>query len=703
MGIIILIFGALLANSLHRTYGSPMLPNMTLETREVKNIHFRRLGTIAGATALGHIAMIIDTTEHEKFMRDLCSLPEVALNRNLSKALDRTVRDMWIHCKVKEIALSERRAIWFNEYADLSPNSEALSKVKRGRREINFVTQCEDWPRFHCHTREKRQLGFLVGMGLGAGVASIFSSLFSSGDIDGLIADQKVNVRVLQSHETRLGINEHSIRLLNLTLSKTLAVMQEIRHEQLWEQYIIQLMVVMQSGYDEVERLIRGMNSLSTNRLSPDLVKSEPLLKALLKLKGGMGSEGYNLGLSVYEELYRCDTSHMVYHNGTLVIVVHLPAYKSENKMTLYKYVPVPTIIPEKQNIERLVITPSPEAGYFAITDNMAQYKTFGNSELSECQVLGDMYFCPNNNVMKRDITKSCLMGLFRSSSKVIQENCHWVLVNPDDFAVQIDATWFIVYLSQEADIKLSCSEDSVSQKIKGVQMVKVPGACVLYADSFTLHGQRNFSVSTTFFLEKHVEVLSVLAEGTDVAEAELGQMLTDLGLVGTRQHLHVRNLRNLYAAHLKRWSWDVGIKSSITIIFFVVVTCIVVYAVIKFRSVNRRRHGENREQLVTFRTQPEEIHMGQRRGVFSRREEAPRDSLRVQVDPDESAYVYGGLYDDSDPEEILSVREAEVQRKKATKSRSAEHFDYLRRMREKSGLDEAERKTLPPDEKSTI
>jgi hypothetical protein len=59
-----------------------------------------------------------------------------------------------------------------------------------------------------------------------------------------------------------------------------------------------------------------------------------------------MQREGYELGLETMDNIFRCQTSHLVWDNGTLSIYLHIPAYKIGSRLQLLEHVPVPLILP---------------------------------------------------------------------------------------------------------------------------------------------------------------------------------------------------------------------------------------------------------------------------------------------------------------------------------------------------------------------
>jgi hypothetical protein len=47
------------------------------------------------------------------------------------------------------------------------------------------------------------------------------------------------------------------------------------------------------------------------------------------------------------DDIFRSETSHLVWNNGTLNIYLHIPAYKIDSRLQLLEHIPVPLILPE--------------------------------------------------------------------------------------------------------------------------------------------------------------------------------------------------------------------------------------------------------------------------------------------------------------------------------------------------------------------
>jgi hypothetical protein len=155
-----------------------------------------------------------------------------------------------------------------------------------------------------------------------------------------LSAAQDVNVQILQEHETRLSVNTRSIELINSTVLRMGKKVAELSNDLSTDKLILQLGFTLDLVFKDSSRILRGMNALADNRLSPDFVKTSKMTTALLRLENSMQREGYELGLETFDDIFCCQTSTLVWANRTLNIYLHIPAYKTDSRLRLLEHIP---------------------------------------------------------------------------------------------------------------------------------------------------------------------------------------------------------------------------------------------------------------------------------------------------------------------------------------------------------------------------
>jgi hypothetical protein len=294
---------------------------LNLEIEEASNLHFRHIGDVAGTVGMAHVLMTVNITQHLALMKQLCTLPKhVHRVDKLLLEQSNLIDTLESHCRTLLGALIEREAVWFNRF-----NSQR-NRMARTTMDNEECTNPHPLAMQSSAFRVKRQA--VVGAFLVLGLVAATSSIYSAMQLAALSAAQEVNVQILQEHETRLSVNERSIALINSTVLRMGKKVAELSDSLGTDVLILQLGFTLDSVFEDSTRILRGLNALADHRLSPDFVKTSKMTEALLQLENSMQREGYKLGLETMNDIFRCDTSHLVWDNGTLNIYLHIPAYK---------------------------------------------------------------------------------------------------------------------------------------------------------------------------------------------------------------------------------------------------------------------------------------------------------------------------------------------------------------------------------------
>ena len=78
--------------------------------------------------------------------------------------------------------------------------------------------------------------------------------------------------------------------------------------------------------------------------------------KALDTLHRKVSEYGYILSTNKAQEALQGMTSFVAYKNGKLIVLLHVPIYKTQSALFLYRYVPTPSIT--TKNETTLIINP---------------------------------------------------------------------------------------------------------------------------------------------------------------------------------------------------------------------------------------------------------------------------------------------------------------------------------------------------------
>jgi hypothetical protein len=273
---------------------------------------------------MAHIIMTVNITQHLALMKQLCTLPpHVHRVDSLSLEQANLIKTLESHYCTLLGALIKREAVWFNRF-----NSQR-NRMVRSIMDNKECTNPHSLAMQSSAFRLKQQ--GVVGTFLVLGLVAAASSIYSAMQLAALSAAQDVNVQILQEHETQLSVNEGSIALINSTILRMVKKVAKLSDSLGTDELILQLGFTLDSVFEDSTRIMRGLNALADHRLSPDFVKTSKMTEALLMLENSSQREGYKLGLETMDNIFRCETSHLVWNNGTLKIYLHIPTYKIDS------------------------------------------------------------------------------------------------------------------------------------------------------------------------------------------------------------------------------------------------------------------------------------------------------------------------------------------------------------------------------------
>ena len=523
-----------------------------IELHQTEDSHFRQIGRISGTTGMAHLILKVDFEDNFKFLDELCDLPQQLIQRHRifkEKASKRMVSTITTHCEILKDTVREQRMLWNNPH---NWNSGSLAATT---------------------IRNKRQA---VGMAI-MGLIAAGGALFQWHELHSIANRQDKLTLVIKDHETRLKLDERSIDEIDRTVNALSLQVKGEGDRVIRDETMFVVKATLDTAYAESQRIIRGVNTLANNRLSPDLIKTQELIKAVETIRINLRSEGYELGISQYQEVFACETSHLIFDNGTLIIMVHLPAQQKNSQMKLYEYSGIPWSLPQLD----MSVSLSTRHQLLAVNEDESLFKVIDATMLDRCPKIGDVYFCPNANVYDRRVKEECLMNLFTSNMEGISKNCPWKAAPSKDAVLQLNAHSFLLYHATKTGVRLICpSQPEELDTFQGVRILTVPKACRAYTDSFVMDGQSELTFRAESFSARPLNWTSVLGQ-LDFTPSSFSVALTRLRSAGHSKDLTVDEIRRKEdeSTSWTRFSWTVGISTVgilVTITIWISLRCCV-------------------------------------------------------------------------------------------------------------------------------
>lgn len=455
--------------------------------------------------------------------------------------------------------------------------------------------------------RVKRQWvigGILAGMG----IVALGSWLFGPKELASIAVDTSADpttIRLLQEHETRVTVNERSIKLLEQTVKK---YQGELKSAYAETQAAFALLLVFQEASKEFDRVLSGMAKLSTHRLAPELVKMDFLRKVLTEMAGHARAKQLKLITEDVADLFYMDTSHLCFANGTIRIIVHVPVYQERSMLEVYEYIRAPMQLPDSEKY----IQPEPSRPILAVSKDKTLYREVTKDDLQLCRKIRQYYWCDNENHYRPANKGSCLFSLFRAKPGEIRENCKFSVGPQGDSLVQLDADEFVLYQSEYGTLDRYCDGQKTSRNFRGLVRVRLAAGCRAVTSQYVFDG--SYSLTSGIHPISSMAInMSALLHLDLKHKVKTLDNLGLLRLVGSKQGLNIKDIESLYKTQTALYHISWGL--AVTFVIIIVSICCICY--LRCRHF-RKRAAQDEESVFArffrfpwFRQDREMVEMG--------------------------------------------------------------------------------------------
>ena len=334
--------------------------------------------------------------------------------------------------------------------------------------------------------REVRQVvvgSIIAAVGVMTSLVSIFTSnelmsMSSADDTDNELIDNSNNIiKTLQSHENAINRNEDAIKEMKENIDK---LENTISLEKRVTDAYIGLFAIKLFGAtttQHLERMQDGLYQLLKNRLSPKLVPLTKLQPIISKLRSTARKRGYELGINSPSDVYMCQTSFVAYETGQLVVLSHIPMYKTKHLMKLLEYQPTPIILSNQTQQQLFIKPPKP---IIAVDEDLTLYSVYTEEEIyHDCWAIHNTHYCKNKNILTRVSHVDCTLALYKKDKKTIRERCSLEVSAPHEVIIQLNSTSFYTYTPNQTDLFINC-HGSKQEKIRivGFNIISLTPGC---------------------------------------------------------------------------------------------------------------------------------------------------------------------------------------------------------------------------------
>jgi len=512
--------------------------------------HLEPLGTMAGTMGYGHMVFDYNITKFITEIEETCF----------------HVRHMWGGKWAPRNAGERRRE---KMTTALAAECHLLLRDVEEYRQIWFLPRGATSSFSVFVTRPVRQV-FILGAIAGAAIVSVFSSLFSgsflsllSGQVDSQTA---TTVSILQQDEIRLTTAEHTEKMLNESILILAKTEEGIRNELGATGAMVLALTAFSTRLSEFRRIFGCLQGLTVNQISPQLFNVTALPTALHNLQTKLHARDYHLALEQIPDLFKCDASYISFNTGIIRIFLHIPAYRRDTIMQVYRFIPIPFELPDYEGDEHFTMS-RPARNILAVSDDEADFKILSDAKWASCKAFLGIFYCEGENLYRKGSSANCLMAVYKKDVHDIHQHCRFALSPTKNFALEISSNSVIIFHDKMNEIRLDCFHPRRTEKssFKGLRKITIPPACRLNGNHFMFDSAVEVYLKPSILTDSFFNISTMFAE-TDMPDDDMREVYHLLAQAGSKEGLTFANIAAKYKAsrHQSLLNWGFGSFSTI-------------------------------------------------------------------------------------------------------------------------------------------
>ena len=219
-------------------------------------------------------------------------------------------------------------------------------------------------------------------------------------------------------------------------------------------------------------------------------------------------------------DYFQLETSY-IHTDDQLLIFIHVPCSSLNNIFTLYKYIPFPfpcfptsdSLNPSPSTIQEIVnlehhVAPSQPTGLMVKADSdliaigksengKRFYVILTSADLDACYSRSHTYICEHHQVVRSDMSGTCLGSLFIQDPEGIEGNCRIERRPLREKVYQLSPTDHLVYTPAPITTQIQCRNGSYFPlKLKDTSRISVPHGCSVELTNHSIHSDFTLRIS---------------------------------------------------------------------------------------------------------------------------------------------------------------------------------------------------------------
>ena len=380
-------------------------------------------------------------------------------------------------------------------------------------------------PDFYIHNRDKR---FIQTLTLFNDIVGTFMGAFNAYEIRQL----KLKFQELESgHNMLVRVTETHAGQINDIHSTMKRIIEIVHYMAEYNPGILMMQIdeQLEKFEDRVTLITNAIQQLHHRRLAVDVLSPEQMEIMHNSVETIALQEGFHNQVEHISDYFQIEVTYL--RTGEdIVIIVHVPCIKSKALLKIYRYLPFPITLPFTPRSHDMTIRQSldiqsfnlPQQSMDAIFDqnnlDHQQYpealfitdksdliaigadKTFQiltQMDLTNCVQRNHVYLCDKNNVVKTDLTESCLGSLYLRQENGVRKHCKFERRPVQEIVYQLTDTEHLVYSPMLQTSSIVCRNNTQETVyLDQSTRITVPQGCSLALNKHTIHSERQTNIN---------------------------------------------------------------------------------------------------------------------------------------------------------------------------------------------------------------
>ena len=473
-------------------------------------VTFKRIGKFATGLSYGHLRATIDFAQMKKAHHEL---------------------DQLLRQEILTASSHEKKGFY-----EMLLHQFSLSTKIIDRLDATFFTESR---------RQKRQL--LPGAAMGFGILSFGLSIYNTFEISKLHSkvghlESGINHMILALEEqdhaiTRLTENVNALKaVVKIMMSDLQSVANELNG--IKKVIIVSNMITTHNA--DVSVWGRGLEALILGELHPTLVDTHKLNSAITSLRFRASQFGLSPLFTDNTAVFKAPVTYLATNEKKIYVYVHIP-FVDMDPIDLYEHLPIPF------ELGNLFVTLESGRNVIASDDTGTFGLELTHDDLLHCHVekvhSGNIYVCPNSNILVNHIRQTCLGSLLFGETEATSLHCDHNVKQASqvkDFVVQIGPETVLTYSHTNKSVWETCQNGTKTFRSisKFTTLTQSPG-CKLLSDSFIIKPEQNIAIEANIFDHPMVFKTTHLIKNATIQNLERAMSELDKIRQPEQRHLH--------------------------------------------------------------------------------------------------------------------------------------------------------------------